>query len=137
MRNSRGFTLIELMVVIAIVGILAAIAIPLFTEQVAKSRRTEASQALGDLSLRQERYRTNNASYGTLAQLNLCGATATTCDTASGYYVLRVTAQSATGYTLTATPAGAQTGDRCGVYTYTVTAGGAPSKSAAGGASCL
>lgn len=134
MRNS-GFTLIELLVVVAIVAILAAIAVPAFTEQMAKSRRSEATQALSDLALRQERYRTNNTTYGTMLDLGVCGAA--TCPSPSGFYTLAVSANSATGYTLTATPAGRQTGDRCGVIRFTVTSGSAPVPSADGGANCL
>src|SRR5688572_19724514 len=63
MRSVRGFTLIELMIVIAVVAILAAIAIPVFTEQMRKSRRAEATRGLSDLQLRQEKWRNSHASY--------------------------------------------------------------------------
>jgi type IV pilus assembly protein PilE len=115
--KSKGFTLIELLVVIAIVGILAAIAIPSFNEQVAKSRRSEAMRGLGDLQLRQERWRANNTSYGTYANLG-----SPTID----HYTLTVNGPAGTGnpdgtgYTLTATRSGVQTGDRCGNFVLTV-----------------
>ena len=51
-RRTTGFTLIELLVTIAIVGILAAVAMPVFSEQMAKSRRAEAISTLSDLMLR-------------------------------------------------------------------------------------
>jgi type IV pilus assembly protein PilE len=121
--KSKGFTLIELLVVIAIVGILAAIAIPSFNEQVAKSRRSEAMRGLGDLQLRQERWRASNTSYGTYVNLG-----SPTVDN----YTLTVTGVSGTGFTLTATRAGAQTGDRCGNFVLTVAAGVA-TKSLSGG----
>jgi type IV pilus assembly protein PilE len=63
MRSVRGFTLIELMIVIAVVAILAAIAIPVFTEQLRKSRRAEATRGLSDLQLRQEKWRNSHATY--------------------------------------------------------------------------
>lgn len=112
--KTRGFTLIELLVVIAIVGILAAIAIPSFNEQVAKSRRSEAMRGLGDLQLRQERWRASNTSYGTYANLG-----SPTVDN----YTLTITGISGTGYTLTATRSGVQSADRCGNFVLTVAAG--------------
>lgn len=106
MRRQSGFTLIELVVVIAIVAILAAIAIPAYQEQVRKSRRAEAASAIGDLQMRQERWRADNQAYATAAQL---GGLPT-----SAFYTFTLPAQSATDYTVLATPRGAQAGDRCG-----------------------
>jgi type IV pilus assembly protein PilE len=128
--KSRGFTLIELMVVVAIVAILAMIALPSFNEQVRKSRRSEALRGLSDLQLKQERWRSNHTTYGTLADV---GAPT------SSYYTFAVTAASntATGYAITAAPiaGSAQGGDRCGTYTFTM-ASGVLTKSASGGSNC-
>lgn len=80
-RTSKGFTLIELMVVLAVVAIIAAIAIPAYTSQVRKSRRSDATSTLGDLQLREERYRAENATFATDA------ATLNAASTSSnGYY---------------------------------------------------
>lgn len=90
MRQIKGFTLIELMVVVAIVAIIAAIAIPSYQSQVRKSRRADATSNLGDIQLRQERWRAERATYGTLVELGL-GATPVTT---AGHYNLSMPALS-------------------------------------------
>jgi prepilin-type N-terminal cleavage/methylation domain-containing protein len=79
MRNSRpaGFTLLELMIVVAVIGILAILAMPSFIEQIRKGKRAEAVRAIGDIQLRQERYRADNPSYATMDQLTGSAAATT------------------------------------------------------------
>lgn len=78
MKKHRGFTLLELMIVVAIVAILAAVALGAYTKQVRKSRRAEAKQALADFALREEKFRSNSATYTTTVATLLNGSTAPT-----------------------------------------------------------
>lgn len=80
MRQNKGFTLIELMVVLAVIAIIAAIAIPSYTAQVRKSRRADATSTLGDAQLRQERWRSENPAFGTLANIRIASTST------GGYY---------------------------------------------------
>jgi len=112
-RAGSGFTLIELMIVVVVVAILASIAIPSFLEQTRKSRRAEAVSGLGEIALRQERWRANNPTYGTAAQI---GGMPT-----SSHYTFLVTTNTATAWTATATPTGSD--PTCGTFTYAFAAG--------------
>ena len=111
MRKTHGFTLIELMVVIAIVAIIAAIAVPAFGDQMRKSRRADAARGLSELQLRQERWRASHAMY--------IGTNSTLADTTafgpvpiSDHYVFDFdSAASGTSFTVKATAKGAQLTD--------------------------
>lgn len=120
-----GFSLIELMVVVAIAAILVSIAAAGYQSQVRKSRRTEARSALLDLAAREERWFSTNNAYTNVAA-NLGYATFT--PVGSGYYNVGivVTAPSApgvvpptpAGYVITATSTGIQVGDTtCQTFT--------------------
>ena len=104
-KRLLGFTLIELMIVVAIVAVLTAIALPSFFGQVRKSRRADAITRISQVQQAQERWRANNTTYGTLANT---GVAATNSD---GYYTLTVPANSATGYEVLATATGSQLSD--------------------------
>ena len=112
MKRALGFTLIELMIVVLVIAVLASLAMSGYQKQVRKSRRAEARQAIADLALKQEKYRSNNATYGTVAQIG--GVQTTT------YYTVALTAASntATAYTFTAVPIGDQVKDSCGTLSW-------------------
>ncbi|MDO9423977.1 MAG: type IV pilin protein [Methylobacter sp.] len=107
-KRSSGFTLIELMIVVAIIGVLASIAYPAYTEYVIRAKRSDGKAALLQVQLAQEKYRANNVSYGTLAQI---GVSATSPD---GHYTIAVSGNTATAYTATATPLAPFADAKCG-----------------------
>lgn len=119
----KGFTLIEAMIVVAIIGILAAIAYPSYMESVRKSNRSDAKVELNDVAQRLQRCYTtyskyNDANCGVYKQLSEGDE-----EIVSGekFYAITLTAVSATTYTLTATPeAGTpQVNDKCTTLTLT------------------
>jgi type IV pilus assembly protein PilE len=110
MRHLRGFTLIEVMITVAIVGILAAIAYPSYRDQIIKSRRSDGQTLLVEVAGRQERYYFDNASYADKLS-KLAGYTADSINSPEGYYSISVSASTADTYTLTATAQGDQTSD--------------------------
>jgi len=111
----------ELMIVVAVGGILAGVAISSYVNQVAKSRRADAKNALLDLAARQERFFTTNNTYTNVAAnlgyaalpASVPGGTSTTT------YTLTVTSATATSFTAQATRNGPQGTDACGDYTIT------------------
>ncbi|MDY0132472.1 MAG: prepilin-type N-terminal cleavage/methylation domain-containing protein [Desulforegulaceae bacterium] len=68
-KNKKGFTLIELMIVVAIIGILAAIAIPNFMNYQCKAKQSEAKSMLGNIRTLQEVYFAENSKYGSLSNI--------------------------------------------------------------------
>lgn len=113
-RPQRGFTLIELMITVAIVAILAAIAYPAYTKYVQRGYRSDGIAMLNDAVARMERYYAQNNSYDIGTDTTQVGLTSTL--SASGFYKLTV-ASASNSYTFTATPQGTQTQDACGSLT--------------------
>lgn len=119
-RRVQGFTLIELMITVAIVAIIAAIAYPAYTEQVRKGRRAEAKAALVEMMNRQERfYSQNNAYTDDLTDINYAAAnnvpSSAETNGGNGWYSVDAafcTAGDSSCVTLTATPRIAD--PRCG-----------------------
>jgi len=112
--KNNGITLIELLIVIIIVGILAAVAVPGYTSYMIRARRADAKTALEQVRATQEMWRAEKGGYSTdatLAELqNTMGAPATSI---SNYYNWNFTILNANSFTATATPiaGSAQTAD--------------------------
>lgn len=116
-KRNAGFTLIELMIVLVIVAILAAVAVPAYQNQVQKTRRADAVQALEYAASRQEQHYFQNNVYS--SQISEIGGN----ESPEGFYSLSVsTTNSDQSYTITATPQGVQADDTtCGSYSITET----------------
>ncbi len=101
-KRQRGLTLVELMVVVAVMAIIATIAYPIYTNQVQKTRRADAKVVLESVAMAEERFYTINGSYtddytelftGTLAiaaGLDWPCTDGDTCNTSRGYYVIDI-----------------------------------------------
>lgn len=116
-RNMSGITLIELMIVVVVVSILAAIAFPNYQEFSARAKRNEARAALLRLATNQERFYLNNNTF--TQDLTSLGFSATpTWTTETGYYTIQVTAADATNFTATATYLqGGSEATKCSTFT--------------------
>ena len=116
--NEKGFSLIELMIVIAIIGILASISYPSYRDYIMRARRTDGKVALLDTAQRIERYYSENNTYiGASNSLNLPQTSG------EGFYSVDVAVPNpltGTGYLLTATPQNGQASNdtECQSFTY-------------------
>ncbi len=150
LKNNKGFTLIELMIAVAILGIIASIAFPSYMEHVRKAKRTDAKVELLRIAQLQESFFTQKLSYASV--LSAGSATvgglglATPVMSEQDNYEVTLTAtpggcagtvaSPCLGYTLTATAQASQNDSFCGNFTLTntglkrVTAGGAPGSEA-------
>lgn len=119
-HKQRGFTLIEVMIVVSIIGILLAIALPSYQDSVRKTRRSDAIASLMEISARQERFYAQNTTY-TIILDEGTGLNYGSTVSPEGFYNLRsascASATIATCYVLSAAPTGAQLKDtQCGTF---------------------
>ncbi len=116
-KHMSGITLIELMIVVVVVSILAAIAFPNYQEFTARAKRNEAKAALLRLAINQERFYLNNNSF--TQDLTALGfGTTPTAITETGYYRVEVTAADSSNFTATATYLqGGSEASKCEVFT--------------------
>jgi type IV pilus assembly protein PilE len=141
MTKVRGFTLLELVIVMIIVAVLAAVAFAAYTKQMRKSRRYDAVTAISNMQTLQQRWRASHATFGTLANLGF----ADPAPSPGGYYSLTMQTPPSAGacgvgtmsdfnsYKITATAVARQAEDTgcatfvltnlCGVITKTSTGG--------------
>lgn len=116
MIKSQGFTLIEIMIVVAIVAIIASIAYPSYQDSVRKSRRSDATAALAEAAAMQERIYSETNSYVDNSGLNRLVVNSDGQSSREGFYTLAVDVSACTGprytcFSITATASGAQAND--------------------------
>ena len=125
-----GFTLIELMIVVAVIAILAAIAYPSYQDSVRKSRRADAKGVLLEAAQWMERFYTENNRYDQnragiavtdSTQFPGSGLAESPKEGGTKYYDITISAAAQNSYTLQAAPKGVQSSDPCGTLTLTHT----------------
>lgn len=124
--RQSGFTLIELMVVVAVIAILGAIAYPSYQAHINKSRRADAQVGLVELAQFMERHYTSNGGYLSNGNAGVAPAlpfTSTPKGSANSFYTLSLDegVLTAQAYVLQAVPMNAMTGDKCGTLTLSST----------------
>ena len=120
-KINQGFSLLELMIVVAILGIIVAFAYPAYNDFANEGRRSEGKAALTETAHRLERCYSAVGAYNNAScdATNIGGANiGTATPTENGYYVINATARTATTFTLQAVPQGIQVSDtECGTLT--------------------
>ena len=107
--TNRGFTLIELMIVVVIIGVIVAIAYPSYTRWVLETRRTDAHRALTGLAAIQEKFLTECNRYATNAEITpgtitSCGGLGLPTTSPDGHYTVSIAVVSTTTFTAQAVP---------------------------------
>ena len=116
-RGSRGFTLIELMITVAIVGILAAVAYPSYTQYIVRANRSAAQAQMLDVANRQQQFLLANRAYATKTVLTTSGYTLPAEVSARYGYDITVGTNTVPSFTITFTPVVGAPQARDGVLT--------------------
>jgi type IV pilus assembly protein PilE len=110
-QKNTAFTLVELLITIAIIAIIATWAIPSYQEFIMASNRSDAKSALLNIQLEQEKWRASHVAYATINELGI------TKTTTNGHYTIVITQLSDNEeFLATATPVNSQINDRCGTF---------------------
>jgi type IV pilus assembly protein PilE len=135
--NARGFTLIELMITVSIVGVLAAIALPTYFQQIQRSKLNDGITKLSDAKSKMDKFFFDQRTYQNTAG-NACGITFPTVAGKDDYFLITCAAPTATTYQITAT--GVPANGLSAAFIYTVANNGLKSSSGpagwAGAATC-
>jgi type IV pilus assembly protein PilE len=131
-KARKGFTLIEVMIVVAIVAILASVALPAYTAYIRRGQLQEAFTNLADQRIKLEQYYQDNRNYGPTAGTTCMAAAATLTISGSKYFTYTcATSNSGQNYTLTAT---GLTGTNANGYVYTLSDAGTKATTSFAGA---
>lgn len=128
-KPQQGFTLLELMIAVVIIGILAAVAYPAYEDALRKGRRADGHVTLVNYAGKQEQYFLENKSYANT--MTNIGGSANPAPSADGYYSISIKAATpacpiAICFVLEAAPAGAQSHDSCGTLSINTLGGKTP-----------
>ncbi|MEN2425509.1 type IV pilin protein [Chromobacterium vaccinii] len=116
-KKTEGFSLIELVITLAVLALLVSIALPSYRNFMMQSNRTAAKTALQDLASRQESYFSTNNNYASqLATLGYASGTVYVPGNGNNLYILSITSATTSTYVLNAVPQGSQAQDSCQTY---------------------